>query len=154
MELKKEKSMMQALHRLNESIVSYQSAENLTEFPADYQKVFEDRDTLLRSLRDSMIQRFEFCVDLFWKYLKWYLIDVEKVTLNINSPKATIRALCNVRLITERQAEQAMYMVDHRNLTSHIYKEEVAQMVSDSIPDHYKLLKNIVAIVLERSLSV
>ena len=38
---------------------------------------FMNEDELEESLRDSLIQRFEFYTDLFWKYLKKYLEFVE-----------------------------------------------------------------------------
>ena len=50
---------------------------------ADYDK------TALESVRDGVIQRFEFCTELAWKTMREYLIDQGYTELN--SPKATIR---------------------------------------------------------------
>lgn len=151
MALKKEKAITQALNVLNESITSYQKAENLPQFPIEYHQVFTDYNELIRSLRDSMIQRFEFCVDLFWKHIKDYLENIEKVTLTVRSPKSIIRALCNARLITEQQAEQAIQMINHRNLSSHIYKEEIAEEISLHIPTYYSLIYQIVETLSKKS---
>ncbi|EKD23249.1 MAG: hypothetical protein ACD_82C00184G0002, partial [uncultured bacterium] len=65
-----------ALERLSEAVVDYeQSLKNNTS------------KRLIDSLRDSMIQRFEFSLDLFWKYLKIYLEKEMGINIDFNSPK-------------------------------------------------------------------
>jgi len=104
-----------------------------------------DRDELLLSLRDSMVQRFEYSLDTFWKYLKIYLEEKEKVVIEFQSPRYIINTACKVGLITEKETEEFLEMLEGRNLTSHIYKEEIAKIVAQSIPAYSRLLQLIAA---------
>jgi len=95
-----------------------------------------------RGHRDSMIQRFEYSVDLFWKYLKKYL--EESLALPpIGGPKPIIRECYSTKILNENEAENALSMIDDRNLTSHVYIEEVAEKLSAKIPDYYKLIQKV-----------
>lgn len=144
MVLAKKVAIVKALEKLNDALNSYKYSLEVTSIPADYKKMFVDVEELQISLRDSLIQRFEFCVDLVWKYAKEYLENVEQVTLEVKTPRGTIRALCAARLISEPETEQALEMIKHRNMTSHIYHEEVAQIISKQIPVYYTLMMHIV----------
>jgi nucleotidyltransferase substrate binding protein (TIGR01987 family) len=94
--------------------------------------------------RDSIIQRFKFSVELFWKYIRLYLEDQENVAVDINTPRAVIRTACQARIISEDQAVLCMSMIESRNLTSHIYEEEIAEQLSKDIPRYYELMKKII----------
>lgn len=102
---------------------------------------FMGHDEVVESLRDSMIQRFEISVDLFWKYIKKYLDEIVKVAPSVVGPAPVIRAACNANLIEASDAENAMEMIKKRNMTSHIYKEEIADRISVEIPGYYELMK-------------
>ena len=52
---------------------------------------FMNDEDLEESLRDSLIQRFEFCTDLFWKYLKKYLEIVVGNPPEANGPSPSLR---------------------------------------------------------------
>lgn len=42
-------------------------------------------------MRDGLIQRFEYSIDSFWKFLKMYLEEVQKVSIEPASPKAILK---------------------------------------------------------------
>ena len=43
---------------------------------------YQEKDPEMHKLmRDGMIQRFEYCIDNFWKFLKIYLEVVKKILL-------------------------------------------------------------------------
>jgi nucleotidyltransferase substrate binding protein (TIGR01987 family) len=95
--------------------------------------------------RDSIIQRFEFSVELFWKYLRLYLEEHEKVELEANTPRGVIRSACQARILDETVATIFMAMINSRNLTSHIYKEEIAEQLARDIPQYYEqMMKTVV----------
>lgn len=80
----KYKNLCNALNRLDEAVVDFKKLQT------DLNNAYEIR--LYRSFRDSMIQRFEFCVDLFWKYLK-IVLEVElKNASEFNSPKSVTKS--------------------------------------------------------------
>lgn len=96
-----------------------------------------------RTYRDSLIQRFEYTTDLFWKYLLLNL-EINNVVLSLKTPSEVIRECYAARMITEDEAQTALAMIKNRNKTSHIYIEEIAEDLAKKIPDFYTVLVNIV----------
>jgi nucleotidyltransferase substrate binding protein (TIGR01987 family) len=96
-----------------------------------------------RIIRNSTIQCFEFSFDLFWKTLKVYLTDVEKVMVDSASARIIFRECVQVGLISEEEAKQAIDMLDSRNLTSHTYREAVAVSIAEKIPGYYDFMYTI-----------
>lgn len=84
-------------------------------------------------VRDGVIQRFEFTYELAWKTTKEYLNSLGIV--DVNSPKAIIKeAFAQKIMINEKNW---LLMLHDRNLTTHIYKEEMAVEISDRICNIY-----------------
>lgn len=94
-------------------------------------------------VRDSIIQRFEYSIDPFWKFLKIYLQEQLKVTLESTTPRAIIREALNVNLISEQDSKLLMDCITSHNETSHTYNEFLAKQVIDSIPDYYNIMHKI-----------
>src|SRR3990167_6796167 len=116
---KKREALDKALASLQEAIINYR---NLLNIPAEElsSQIFKNKEMAVRTLRDSMIQRFEFCVDLIWKYVKTYLQENEEMDeADIASPKGVFRIFCNTRLINEDESDTIMEMLTCRNQTSH-----------------------------------
>ncbi|MGD9155262.1 MAG: nucleotidyltransferase substrate binding protein [Bacillota bacterium] len=84
-------------------------------------------------IRDGMIQRFEFTYELAWKTTKEYLEDMGLV--DRNSPKAVIREAFAQKLITNEPVW--LLMINDRNQTSHVYKEEIAVEIATRISKSY-----------------
>ena len=72
-------------------------------------------------IRDSVIQRFEFCVELAWKTAK------RKMGTSSSAPKEIIREMAQNSYISK--VEIWLEAIDMRNLSSHTYKEELAERV-------------------------
>jgi len=79
-------------------------------------------------MRDATIQRFEFTVELFWKFLKKALY-YEKI--ESNSPRDVLSKAYQYQLIDSEKTW--LQMLDDRNNTSHVYKEEDAQKIFENI---------------------
>jgi len=139
----KKAAFKKALLSLNRAIEQYKRASSLSDCTDSCALVFQDQTELLRTTRDSMIQRFEYCVDSSWKCLKTRLETIEKITLPIKSPREIFRAACAARLLSEQEVQQALVMVDARNITSHRYKEEEAEILAGNIGQYYALLQTI-----------
>lgn len=131
--------ILQALTTLEESIALFD----------EYSELFDtmpnkNNEMLFRSMRDSMIQRFEYCTDLFWKIIRIYLEDIQKADIPINAPRAILREAVTARLLSEQEGDACIDMVESRNKTSHIYHVEVAQNIAHMVPEFYTLMKLII----------
>ena len=100
-------------------------------------------DCLHNTMRDSVIKRFEYSMDTFWKCLKEYLEKVYKISFSVVTPKSTFRSALNVKIIHEEMFDLLLEMVDDRNLTSHAYNEELAEEISNHVHLYYKLMNSI-----------
>ena len=106
----KYEKLVQAVHRLDEAIVDYDQMG-------------------LDSIRDGVIQRFEFCVDQGYT--------------EINSPKSVMKQAFADGILDHE--EGWLHLLDARNETSHIYDEATATTVFGDIRTVYDpLLKNLI----------
>ena len=89
-------------------------------------------------VRDGVIQRFEFTTELAWKATREYLLDQGFV--EINSPKAVMKEAFCYGLI--KNDEIWVQILNDRNLTSHIYKEDVSiEICNRIVATHFSELK-------------
>lgn len=96
-----------------------------------------------KTYRDSVIQRFEYTVELFWKYLKGDLHYQGLVSVATGSPKDVVRMALEAKLISESEAFALLKALADRNLTSHIYHEVTAELLKEAVPHHYTVMKTI-----------
>ena len=89
-----------------------------------------------RMIRDATIQRFEFVTELFWKILKKILMH-DKV--EATSPRDTLSKAYQYKLIDHQ--EQWLIMLDDRNMTSHVYRQSMADLVLARIPTYLTVFK-------------
>ena len=76
-------------------------------------------------IRDSVIQRFEFTVELSWKALQRYL-KASGISESL-TPKNTFREAAKLGVVSD--PESWIRFIDARNLSSHTYKESLAEEV-------------------------
>lgn len=109
------------------------------------QKAFQTLKEILNEpysilIRDATIQRFEYTYEALWKFLCAYLKEEGIVE---NTPKGVFREIMRTKLITEDETEKFLKMVDDRNASVHIYKEEMAKELYDKIKDHASLIEQL-----------
>jgi len=80
-------------------------------------------------IMDGVIQRFEFTFELTWKTLK-ILLD-HKGLATVAAPRDVLQGAFAAGIISDGEA--FMQMLRDRNLTTHIYKEEMAAQIYDRI---------------------
>lgn len=135
---KKLETMQDALDTLADSIELFEKYTRLFE-----ETPSEEQEKLFLAMRDSMIQRFEYCVDLFWKLLKAYL-EFEKLPDIPAAPRLVIREAVTTKIISEGEGDECMNMIKSRNQTSHIYHEAIAQTIAREVPKYFEMLQAIV----------
>lgn len=79
-------------------------------------------------LQDATIQRFEFCIELYWKILKKFLSYEEVET---TTPRDVLQKAYQFNLIDDEKIW--LQMMHDRNRTSHVYKQEEAKRVFENI---------------------
>lgn len=89
--------------------------------------------------RDASIQRFEFTFEVMWKAAKQMLFEIEGI--DVGSPKGVIRSCREIGLFDDREAAEALQMVDDRNLTAHTYNETLAREIHERLQHHVALLQ-------------
>ena len=95
-------------------------------------------------LRDGVIQRFEYTMDLAWKFLQRYLkIDLQVDELVIRSKKDLFREAARLQVLDD--AERWIVHYEARNATSHNYNQKIANRVYAQaklfLPDVKKLME-------------
>ena len=74
------------------------------------------------AIKSGQVQKFEFCIELYWKTLKRYIQDTHG--FDLKSPKSTIKKGLDLDFYDYKTYETAIGMINWRNELSHIYKQE------------------------------
>lgn len=130
---------LEALETLKECIdVFYEYEDILDKQPSDKNEKF------FKITRDSLIQRFEYSIDLFWRVTRTYLIEIEKMDVVVQSPRGIIRDAIKAGIFSEEEGNECMEMVESRNKTSHTYHEVMADEIAHAIPIYYELMREMI----------
>ena len=102
-----------------------------------------NNQTFVLAAEDSIIQRFEYTYESFWKFLKKYLktIDISEDHL---SPKKVFHASYKTGICTLEEASICIDMADSRNETSHTYSIEASRVILSDIPHYYATMNNVI----------
>ena len=87
-------------------------------------------------IRDSVIQRFEFCVELGWK------TSAKILGLSSSASRDVVRDMARAGVI--RSPELWFDLIDARNEASHTYKEAVAEKVYSIAKNSIQSFKNLI----------
>ena len=92
-----------------------------------------DMDGVQDMMRDSLIQRFEFTIELCWNLQRDIAVDLG--FLDVIGPKPAIQKAFEIGIIGDFEIWKSM--LKSRNLTSHTYNEEQSIDISKSIVNIY-----------------
>lgn len=101
----------------------------------------EQYPALKMQLRDSVIRRFRFTIDIYWRLLREYLENKHSITFGLVSPREVLEAALTVNVLKSSEFELFENMLQDRNLTSHTYNEFLAEEISGRIDTYYLQLK-------------
>jgi nucleotidyltransferase substrate binding protein (TIGR01987 family) len=119
------------------------SKRSLLEFTRAIARLKEYLDEPIQNHRDKsgIIQGFEFTYEIGWKTLRKAALPHGKT---IGSAKQAFQAALELGWIPESEHEQWMQMIEDRNLTSHTYREELADQILARIrSQHFGLLSGL-----------
>lgn len=93
--------------------------------------------------RSAAIQSFEFSLDTLWKFIKEYLIYIQRISFDTPTPKSVFRECWTINIINESEFNKLSKLISDRNLTSHSYNEYTAEEISKKLPEYCKLMEDI-----------
>ena len=86
-------------------------------------------------LRDATIQRFEFTFEAAWKTLQLFLLHQG---FEATGPRQVLKQAFAFGLIqTPDEADVWLAMLEDRNLTTHTYREALAETIVANVRAHY-----------------
>lgn len=87
------------------------------------------------------IQKFEYCVELFWKHLRGCLV-AEGLDVP-NSPRGAIKAGFERGVIAELDYQPALDLIADRNTCSHVYRQALIPAVVARLPQHCATMQRV-----------
>ncbi len=84
-------------------------------------------------IQDSLIQRYEYTIELAWKTMKDYL--EEEGFMDVSSPKKAVRKAFSEGMIQDGTAW--ITALNDRNRTTHAYEETMASEVTEAICERH-----------------
>ena len=86
-------------------------------------------------MRDATIQRFEFTFEAAWKTLQLFLLHQG---FEATGPRQVLKQAFSFGLIpTPGEGDVWLAMLEDRNLTTHTYRETLAETIAANIRAHY-----------------
>lgn len=93
------------------------------------------------AVKSGHIQKFEFTVELLWKTMKVFLLEVHG--FDEKSPKTVIKKFYSLGYLSDEEYEDLMDFMDDRNLLSHTYSKEQFEEIYKRIVSTGSLFKKI-----------
>ena len=88
---------------------------------------------------DGTVQRFEFTFELAWKTLRVFL---EEEGVSCQSPRSCLKAAFKIGWI--KNEENWLSILKARNMTSHIYNEDMAMDLYEEVKKKYFEFENLI----------
>jgi len=76
------------------------------------------------------------------KYLKHHIGKIRNLKLS-GIPRETISMAISMRTLTEDEADTFNEALRDRNKSSHIYSEEVAEILASNIPKYHRVMERV-----------
>lgn len=110
-----------------------------------FEKSDQDDPYIYLAFRDSVIKRFEYCHEVFWKMILLYLETEIGITVDQAGSRKVFKIAQEKGILTSGDLEICLEMIAKRNLTSHLYKEEIIEDIVHSIPPYLEIMKKVSA---------
>jgi len=94
-------------------------------------------------LDNGRIQKFKYCVELFWKYLRSCLL-AEGIDVP-NSPRGAVKAGLERGFVLECEYQPVLDLITDRNTCSHIYRQSLIPGILARLPAHCAAMQAILA---------
>ena len=96
-------------------------------------------ETELDTIKNGQIQKFEYSLELTWKFIKSYLSKIKGI--NAQGLKHVIREFAKFNYFEVEEIELFIEMIDDRNRVAHEYKEYIVSVIYPKL-ENYKNVIN------------
>ena len=109
-----------------------------------------NNEGILLATEDSVIQRFEYCFDMFWKFLSLYIATTFDIR-DAKTPRKVFYVLVKEGLCSEEDGDILVTMVSDKNVASHGHTVELSREILPRVNRYYELMQSIVEKLSEDS---
>ncbi|TZF86439.1 hypothetical protein FW774_05190 (plasmid) [Pedobacter sp. BS3] len=96
-------------------------------------------------LKNGKIQKFEYCTELAWKVSKLFLqLETGEIEM---SPKQVYKTMFTTGLVKEPLYNALFQTIDDRNKLSHIYREEMYDLIYADLTRHWDTFKGLLNVL-------
>ena len=106
-------------------------------------EIDEYSDAVRDAIENGRIQKFEYCAELFWKYVRSCLQS--EGTEVPNSPRGAMKEALARGFLSETEYPAGMQIYEDRNTCSHIYRRDVIPLILGRLPTHLALMQAVIA---------
>lgn len=78
-------------------------------------------------IKNGQIQKFEYSLELTWKFIKFYLY--EEKGIDSQGPKDVIREFAKLNFFSVEEIQLFLEMIDDRNRIAHEYKDYIMENI-------------------------
>jgi len=93
------------------------------------------------TIKSGQAQKFEVCVELFWKTIKKFLYEIHGI--ESVSPKIVMKQLYRSKYVDERSYERLVEMINDRNRLSHVYNEAQFNEIHRRLLEYQNMMSEI-----------
>jgi nucleotidyltransferase substrate binding protein (TIGR01987 family) len=97
------------------------------------------------TIESGQIQKFEFTVELLWKTVQVFLLEVDGV--DVVTPKSVAKEFVEAGYCDYGTYELFIRAINDRNQLSHIYRQEMAETIRQRLPEYVRVVERIVSVM-------
>lgn len=96
-------------------------------------------ELLVDTVKNGQIQRFEYSLELLWKFLKYFLKEDKGII--VGGPKDALRQYAQFSKLSPKQIQETLEMIDSRNSIAHEYKDYIMCEVYPQLNRYLSLME-------------
>ena len=139
----KDKILNEKFKELNKAIVTFSKSMGVDLGQSKFDEFEVD------VLKSGQIQKFEYSLELSWKFLKSFLR--REKGLDAQGPKDVFRQFAKYEYFSQNEIQVFLNMVDDRNRIAHEYRDYIMEKIYPKLKDYQVLMKKIVKLDYQTS---
>jgi nucleotidyltransferase substrate binding protein (TIGR01987 family) len=100
------------------------------------------------TIESGQIQKFEFTVELLWKTVQVFLLEMDGI--DVVTPKSVAKEFVEAGYCEYETYELFIRAINDRNQLSHIYRQEMADTIRQRLPEYVAMVERIVRVLHEK----